>query len=265
MQPSIKQIISQKKNPSNFLIELAGSPASAGHNEREESLFCNIPLFQRYEQIPMIITDHGSMEYLFVDKNVDKLIGYAHCDVYKEGITLVHSLIHPDDAERVLTSNHDLFNVYFSLPLAERLGYTYCHEFRVKKPDGRYIWMLHEITFLNADGEGRPLLSSSVGKDITALKTDNTMNLWVGRYEDGINYKMAFSKKYPLHLPSIKLSRKEVEILKMIGDGLLSKQIAEKLHISFHTVNTHRRNMLEKTNTSTSGGLVSYAQEHGFI
>jgi DNA-binding NarL/FixJ family response regulator len=51
----------------------------------------------------------------------------------------------------------------------------------------------------------------------------------------------------------------------MISDGYLSKQIADKLHISFHTVNTHRQHMLEKNHTSTSCEMVCYAREYGII
>ncbi|MGF1639072.1 MAG: response regulator transcription factor [Cyclobacteriaceae bacterium] len=52
---------------------------------------------------------------------------------------------------------------------------------------------------------------------------------------------------------------------KLISDGFVSKQIAEKLHISFNTVNTHRQNMLTKTNTSNSSELVNYTRQCGII
>jgi DNA-binding NarL/FixJ family response regulator len=42
------------------------------------------------------------------------------------------------------------------------------------------------------------------------------------------------------------LSEREIEILKLIADGYESKDIAGKLFLSVATVNTHRRNMIER-------------------
>ena len=43
------------------------------------------------------------------------------------------------------------------------------------------------------------------------------------------------------------LTTREFEIVKMIAKGQNSEQIAEKLFVSIHTVNTHRRNILHKS------------------
>ena len=205
------------------------------------------------------------MEFLFVSKNVKRYLGYTDKDILREGVDISYSLIHPDDVSRTLEIHKNLFDLYFSVPAAERLTYKYCNEMRFKNSDGKYIWWLHEVTFLKTDDDGRPLISLGTLTDITALKKDDTLNLYIGKYEDGINYTVKITKKYPLLRDIVKLSRREIEILKMISDGYLSKQIADKLHISFHTVNTHRQHMLEKTNTLTTSELVSYALERGVI
>jgi len=61
------------------------------------------------------------------------------------------------------------------------------------------------------------------------------------------------------------LTRRELEILKWIMDGLASKQIAERLHISIHTVNAHRKNMLRKTNCTNFSEIVKYAIKHNLL
>ena len=42
------------------------------------------------------------------------------------------------------------------------------------------------------------------------------------------------------------LTKREMEILKLIRQGLLSKEIADQLNISIYTVNNHRKNILTK-------------------
>jgi len=55
------------------------------------------------------------------------------------------------------------------------------------------------------------------------------------------------------------LSKRELEIIRLIAKGENSKNIGEKLHISRHTVDTHRRTILEKTDCSNAAELIAYA------
>ena len=52
------------------------------------------------------------------------------------------------------------------------------------------------------------------------------------------------------------ITPKEREILQLIADGLSSKQIAERLSISFYTVQTHRKNMLAKMGVKNTPELI---------
>ena len=55
------------------------------------------------------------------------------------------------------------------------------------------------------------------------------------------------------------LSSREKEILLLIKKGLLRKEIADTLHISIHTVNTHRQNILQKLSVNNSMEAVQTA------
>lgn len=61
------------------------------------------------------------------------------------------------------------------------------------------------------------------------------------------------------------LTKRELEILKLICDGLSSKDISEKLFISINTVETHRKRILLKLNVKNSVGVVKYAMENHMI
>jgi DNA-binding CsgD family transcriptional regulator len=52
------------------------------------------------------------------------------------------------------------------------------------------------------------------------------------------------------------ITPKEKEILQLIASGLSSKQIAERLSISFYTVQTHRKNMLAKMRVKNTPELI---------
>lgn len=61
------------------------------------------------------------------------------------------------------------------------------------------------------------------------------------------------------------LSKREFEIIRLIGKGLNSKTIGETLFISRHTVDTYRRHILEKTGCKNSAELISYATRNNLI
>lgn len=60
-----------------------------------------------------------------------------------------------------------------------------------------------------------------------------------------------------------KLSPRERDVLTMIAEGQTSAQAARSLHISVHTVDTHRRNLMEKLNLHSLAAVIRFAIEHG--
>ena len=61
------------------------------------------------------------------------------------------------------------------------------------------------------------------------------------------------------------LSEREIEVLKQICIGLSNQEIAEVLHISKRTVDKHRANLLDKTNSKNTAHLVMYAIKNKLI
>jgi DNA-binding NarL/FixJ family response regulator len=61
------------------------------------------------------------------------------------------------------------------------------------------------------------------------------------------------------------LTQREKEILNFLVNGFNKKQIAEKLYVSFHTVNTHVKNIYEKLRVNNRSGLVSKAFKEKLI
>lgn len=61
------------------------------------------------------------------------------------------------------------------------------------------------------------------------------------------------------------LTDREIEVLKLLIEEFTSKQIAEKLFISERTVETHRSNLLRKTNSTNTIGLLKYALAKNLI
>lgn len=70
--------------------------------------------------------------------------------------------------------------------------------------------------------------------------------------------------KYVVDEPK-SLTVSEIEIVRMIANGLTTKEIASKRNISLHTVSTHRKNIFKKVNVSSASELIIYAIKAGWI
>lgn len=61
------------------------------------------------------------------------------------------------------------------------------------------------------------------------------------------------------------LSKREIEVLRLIADGLTNAEIADKLFTSKRTIESHRQNLLEKTQSNNTATLIRYAVSSGLV
>jgi DNA-binding NarL/FixJ family response regulator len=63
----------------------------------------------------------------------------------------------------------------------------------------------------------------------------------------------------------VRISAREVEIIRLVAEGLSNKEIAEKLFLSVHTITTHRKNIMNKLGVNNTAGLVLFALKQEII
>jgi DNA-binding CsgD family transcriptional regulator len=61
------------------------------------------------------------------------------------------------------------------------------------------------------------------------------------------------------------MTNREREVIQLIANDMDNASIAEALHISIETVETHRKNMMRKMNAKTAAGMVVKAIQQGII
>ena len=64
---------------------------------------------------------------------------------------------------------------------------------------------------------------------------------------------------------STDLSAREIEVLKLIAEGMTNAEIADKLFTSKRTIESHRQNIIEKTQVKNTAALIKYALNTGLI
>jgi two-component system nitrate/nitrite response regulator NarL len=103
--------------------------------------------------------------------------------------------------------------------------------------------------------------AKNAGADYFLKKEVSTAELFmaiVGKHPDKLK---DWGKNHLQEDQTLLLSKQEREIVKLVSEGLMSKEIAEKLFISKTTVDTHRRNIHRKLNTTTTTEIIKMVYE----
>ncbi|MCU0374613.1 MAG: response regulator transcription factor [Chitinophagaceae bacterium] len=128
--------------------------------------------------------------------------------------------------------------------------------------------MLALSTFTERSYIAQMMQSGAIGYLVKSAGTDEIeqgiMNAMKG--EPFMSASLNLSGRLLQELPLVPLlTRREKEVLKLIADGMTNQQIAEKLYLSLHTVDSHRKNLLAKFNLSNTASLIKTAAKMNLI
>lgn len=180
-----------------------------------------------------------SNQFIYFNKGVKNLIGKDTNRILKEGWGFWFSLIKPDQKNYI---KNEVYN-FFTFPYVKNpptLHYTINNAF------GKSIAIKHEII---------------IHKFINQLFAVNFISHSTKKEkkEAFFETKSAFFNYNSKKKSILKISKREKEVLGLIGNGYSSKQIAEKLFISNHTAISHRKNLIEKFHVKNTAHLIKKA------
>nr|WP_315153915.1 LuxR C-terminal-related transcriptional regulator [uncultured Flavobacterium sp.] len=172
--------------------------------------------------------------------------------------------IHPDDIAFVTKAEALSTNFFYQKVGHEKmLDYKISYSFRFKIQNGEYALFNHQSLMLSLDENGGLGKSLNIHTRIDHLSNFNTYKVSLL----GLNGEPSFMNLNPeAEKQDIKeFSKREVDILKLISNGLNNAEIAEKLFISVETVKKHRSNILTKSDTKNTVQLIKNCVLQGLI
>jgi DNA-binding CsgD family transcriptional regulator len=207
------------------------------------------------------IINHQSLAIEFVSKEVEDVLGYHP---YEFNIQFMNTKLHPDDRSWFLAFGKSIVDFFSKLSIEKMMNYKVRYDIRFRKLNGDYARILYQGMLLEHDENGRFLRTLSAHTDITYLKQEGKPVLsFIGMDGEPSYHNVALSNIYVESKED--LTRREKEVLKLLIDGKLSKEISYILNISKQTVDTHRKNMLHKKNLNNTGELIGKAIRYGWI
>lgn len=200
----------------------------------------------------------GAIE--FMSAGIADVLGYEPGEM---DIVFLMDKIHPDDKAYFLNCEYRITEFFKALPFDRIKNYKVQYDFRVKSKTNKYVRILHQAIQVDYD-ESNFYRTLCLQTDISHIKPDGKPCFSIIGLDGepsyyNIQHIEVFSKSYDL------FTTREREILKYIVEGKSSKDIANKLFISIHTVNTHRKNILNKAGTKTPLDLIRKVMREGWI
>lgn len=225
------------------------------------SLHAQAPIFY--------VVDYTQKKYLYLDPSTKTLLGYDVDSLLEAGPTTFTHFWHKSDYK---VYNEQIFPKIVDFIKNQThdsiQNYSFSFNYRIATKDGVFLKFLQRSTFYLSPSNGMPVAAVGFAIDITNFKEDTKIIFTIEKIDrnyNSLNKEPIHKSTYlPEKIPGV-LSAREVQVLQCIYEGLSSKQIAEKLFVSVHTINNHRKKMLEKTNSQNSAELLNYATKHGII
>jgi len=199
-------------------------------------------------------------KYDFASESFSVIFGYERewiNTIQRQG-DLLEERIHPDDRDALIAMQVEHSRFIYSLPPENRNDYRNSFQFRMMDAKGKYINIISSQQVLLPDKNGKAWIVMGT-MDISPDQS------YTGQIKcSSFNLRTCEMVPYPV-LPAANhlLTQREIQILELIGSGLLSKEIAHTLNISIHTVNNHRKNIFSKLGAGNAIEAVNLARKAG--
>jgi hypothetical protein len=205
-----------------------------------------------------IIGDLIKINYIFVSKRSTQIMGIDPGDLNPYHLS---EAIAQDDQNRLGNIKSMIMKTGSDIFIAEKGKMIISSNHHIRNTQGSYSNILIQRFIFYSTVPYKSVFVIKVHTNIDWFKKiKNSFHFYAG---DDLSYF-----KYPdekmLSQGNI-FSKREFEIITLIASGFESEQIAEKLFLSVHTVNTHRRNILEKSGKSRMSDLIYDLNDRGLL
>lgn len=214
------------------------------------------------------VMDSGSLTFDYCSPSVCEILGK---DLTGMHLSELIAVFHPDDMPFVYSCEDYVAKfVQTELAIPEIINHKFSYAIREKTKNGSYQLFLMQTITLSINAEGALEKVMGIHTNISSITTENSRNISI----TDITGKNAFqsveifknesdSGSLPIELP--KFTKREREIIILIGDGMTTREISRKLFVSEETIISHRKNLLFKSGSKNTAQLIAFCVRNGLL
>ncbi|WP_116107842.1 helix-turn-helix transcriptional regulator [Lewinella sp. IMCC34191] len=209
-------------------------------------------------------TDYRTQRFKYLSKGISRLLGYRHDQWQRRGIEAVTAAVSPQDRRSFLKIRQHIRNTVRTTPADRQRDLHFTYTLRCQASDERILWLAFHQTVLCVDNSGHLLADVVVVTDITAFqpRVSGVLSVTLADEHGGSTTleTVAYQSREELIF-----SDRELDVLRLVAQGMSSREIGRQLSITYNTVSTHRKKMMRKARVKRAMDLVRYARERGVI
>ena len=199
--------------------------------------------------------------FIVVGKSVEYILGFQPEAVINGGREFIITHFQKEDLQFIQTSvQQERLMFLQEIPILYHFNYLFTSSFRFKNAAGEYVQLLDRNSIIVTDKKGQALVSFGTLMHIDNLKLEKPSFQRIEKIHLLLDQPIRKIKVADYCFNQnlvLQLSRREKEVLRLIIDGLTSKEIAHQLFISEYTVVNHRKKMLQKTGANNMAQLTA--------
>ncbi len=180
----------------------------------------------------------------------------------------VFSLLHPEDIEKMHEKEAVSLNFLLNkVPPEDIPLYKVSYLMRLRHADGTYKTILHQSTAINVSLGGKVQQTMCVHTDVTHLNIpyNHKMSFISTQRPSYYSIETSDPDKFLISSYKERFTNREIDIIEFLSKGFSYNEIAEKLYVSPHTINTHKRNILKKSDCKNTAELIAKCVKEGVI
>lgn len=221
-----------------------------------------VKAFARVTYMSIYMIDYQNRDFEYVSDNPLFLCGLTPDEVQELGYGFYFRNVKQEDLPLLLKINEVGFDFYEKLPLDDRKNYTISYDFHIINEKKNSILINHKLTpmFLTEDGKIWKAMC------IVALSPNHTAgNITISKQGSETFWKYDLERNKWIEEAKVKLSDREIEILRLYARGLTITEIAEQIFVSADTVKFHRRKLFEKIGVQNIKEALAYATNNKLL
>jgi DNA-binding CsgD family transcriptional regulator len=198
------------------------------------------------------IIDFYDMSLSNISSEITEIHGF---DPETVSFTNILETIHPDDIEFITRAEASIADFFYNkIGNGKITDFKVNYNFRSRMKNGDYCLLNHQAIMMTLDNKNGFGKSLNIHTKIDHLSKNIIHQYSLININNGVSYMNI--DVFGENACFSELSKREIDVIKLIAEGNDNKQIAELLCLSVHTIKTHRKKILQKTKCTNTAQLV---------
>lgn len=210
----------------------------------------------------LYVIDYQLKKFEYVSENPLFLCGHTPTEVLELGYDFYFKHVAPQDLEMLIKVNEVGFNFFDKSDSKDRKQFCISYDFHLINENQEKILINHKLTPIFITEEGKIWKALCV----VSLSPNSTAGN-ITLHKDGSPFirKLNLESETWIKEEKVKLSERELQVLRLYAQGLTINQIAENIFLAPDTVKFHRRKLFDKLNVKNITEALAYATNYKLI